>query len=53
MNVPDEQIARVAGFDGLAYIKFLGLCFRISAGVMYALPHRNSAQRFVQLVSAR
>lgn len=34
----DEEIARVAGFDGLAYIKFLGLCLRIAAGVMYARP---------------
>lgn len=35
-SVPDEQVARVAGFDGLAYIKFLNLCMRIAAGVMYA-----------------
>lgn len=34
LDIPDEHFARIAGFDGLAYVRYLGLCMRISASIL-------------------
>jgi hypothetical protein len=34
-KMPDEQFAACAGFDALTFVRFLGLCIRISAFISF------------------